>query len=105
MTGYEMLKAALYNSLGIGHKNAKTRRQLRETLKCNDRVLRDAIEYLRHTYTILTRDDGKGYYLPETNDKGRAEAVQWIQRQHRRAESINESTRGALKFISGGIDD
>ena len=47
-------------------------------------MLRKGIEILRLDYAILSRDDGKGYYLPETTDAGRADAKRWSKRQDRR---------------------
>ena len=79
----EIFTSALYNALGVGHKNAQTRRELCKRLGCSDRMLRKGIEILRLDYAILTRDDGKGYYLPETTDAGRA------------------AQAGALKFATG----
>lgn len=76
----EIFTSALYNALGVGHKNAQTRRELCKRLGCSDRMLRKGIEILRLDYAILTRDDGKGYYLPETTDAGRADAKRWSKR-------------------------
>ena len=64
--------------------------------------LRKGIEILRLDYAILSRDDGKGYYLPETTDVGRADARRWARRQDRRVEAIRASQAGALKFIGMG---
>ena len=89
----EIFTSALYNALGVGHKNAQTR---------SDRMLRKGIEILRLDYAILTRDDGKGYYLPETTDAGRADAKRWSKRQDRRVQAIRAAQAGALKFIGMG---
>lgn len=98
MKEFENFKAHVYNHLGVGHQNAKGRRQLCRDLKCGDRVLRKAIEELRRDYPILTRDDGKGYYLPETTEEGREDARRWVARQNRRIVSIRAATAGAKKF-------
>ena len=47
-------------------------------------MLRDGIEVLRADYAVLNRDDGKGYYLPEETDSGRADTKRWHERQERR---------------------
>lgn len=86
---------------GVGHKNAQTRRELCKRLGCSDRMLRKGIEILRLDYAILTRDDGKGYYLPETTDAGRADAKRWSKRQDRRVQAIRAAQAGALKFATG----
>ena len=93
MKEFENFKAHVYNHLGIGHKNAKGRRQL-----CRELKLRKAIEELRRDYPILTRDDGNGYYLPETTEEGREDARRWVARQNRRIVSIRAATAGAKKF-------
>lgn len=61
-TEYEVIKYAVYNSLGVGKKNAKTRKELCSCVKCSDRVLRKAIEDLRrdrilHTYIRQRRKE------------------------------------------------
>lgn len=68
---------------------------------------RKGIEILRLDYAILTRDDGKGYYLPETTDAGRADAKRWSKRQDRRVQAIRVAQAGALKFATGwkGTED
>lgn len=96
----EIFTSALYNALGVGHKNAQTRRELCKRLRCSDRMLRKGIEILRLDYAILSRDDGKGYYLPETTDAGRADAQRWARRQDRRVEAIRAAQAGALKFAT-----
>lgn len=100
LTEMEIFTSALYNALGVGHKNAQTRRELCKRLRCNDRMLRKGIEILRIDYAILSRDDGKGYYLPETTDAGRADARRWARRQDRRVEAIRAAQAGALKFAT-----
>ena len=92
---------------GVGHKNAQPRRELCKRLGCSDRMLRKGIEILRLDYAILTRDDGKGYYLPETTDAGRADAKRWSKRQDRRVQAIRVAQAGALKFATGwkGTED
>ena len=93
------LMAAVYNALGTGHKNARTRAELCAALGCNDRELREAIEALRWDYPIITRDDGTGYYKPLPNHRGRYEVMGWLSRQEKRRESIRQATRGARLFM------
>lgn len=90
---------AVYNTLGVGHKNAMTRKELCMRLKCSDRLLRRAIEILRKKHPILTRDDGSGYYLATTDADGVQDALSWLRRQNRRIRSIKESESGAVKFV------
>ena len=85
LTEMEIFTSALYNALGVGHKNAQTRRELCKRLGCSDRMLRKGIEILRLDYAILSRDDGKG----------------WSKRQDRRVQAIRAAQAGALKFATG----
>ena len=94
------LTAAVYNALGTGHENARTRQELCAALGCNDRELREAIEALRWDYPIITRDDGTGYYIPTPDSRGRVEASMWLSRQNKRQKSIKRATRGARLFVA-----
>lgn len=98
MNDFEIFTCSVYNALGVGHTNAQTRRQLCQKLHCGDRTLRKAIETLRRDYAILSRDDGRGYYLPETTEEGREETKQWLRRQGSRIKSIKTAQAGAMRF-------
>lgn len=98
---FEVFTYSVYNALGIGHDNAQTRRELCRKLKCGDRSLRRAIEALRRDYPILTQDDGRGYYLPDTTPEGRQEAARWSSKQDKRIRSIRLAQRGARRFAEG----
>lgn len=99
MNDFEIFTCSVYNALGVGHTNAQTRRQLCQKLQCGDRTLRRAIEALRRDYAILSRDDGRGYYLPETTEEGREETKRWLMRQNSRVISIKTAQAGAMKFV------
>ena len=99
LTEMKIFTSALYNVLGVGHKNAQTCRELCKRLGCSDRMLRKGIEILRLDYAILTRDDGKGYYLPETTDAGRADAKRWSKRQDRRV----QASCGTMDITVAGV--
>ncbi len=79
------LTAAVYNALGTGHENARTRQEL--------------CAALRWDYPIITRDDGTGYYIPTPDSRGRVEASMWLSRQNKRQKSIKRATRGARLFV------
>ena len=104
MNDFELFTYSVYNALGVGHQNAQTRRELCQKLHCGDRSLRRAIEALRRNYAILSKDDGKGYYLPETSEAGRDEARQWLKRQNDRMHSIKASQpeQPNLQVSTGG---
>ena len=99
MNEEKLFSYAVYNALGVGPENARTRKELCAAVGCSDRNLRLAIEVLRHDYPILTDDDGKGYYLPTSDDRGRKQAVSWLRRQESRRESIRQAMRGARRFV------
>ena len=100
MSKYTDLEKAVYNALGVGHKNARSRSELCGLIGCNDRQLREAIEALRWDYPIITNDDGTGYYIPTQDSRGWAEASMWLARQGKRQESIKRATRGARLFVA-----
>lgn len=92
-------ESEVYNALGIGSNNAKSRKQLCAELKCSDRILRETIERLRNDYPIITDDNGKGYYLPSQNAQGRRDTIRWLGRQDKRIQSIKAAQKGARDFI------
>lgn len=100
MTEYEVLKYSVYNALGVGAKNAQTRKELCHSVGCSDRMLRKAIEDLRRNRAIITNDDGTGYYIPATTDEGRKETWYWLCRQKKRMKSIKRALRGAERFVN-----
>lgn len=95
----DLLSYAVYNALGVGPEQARSRRELCAAVGCTDRELRQAIERLRYRYTILTNDDGRGYYLPTLDDRGRSQALSWLKRQERRRASIQRARKGARRFV------
>ena len=78
MTEYEVTKYAVYNALGVGSKNAVSRKELCRRIGCGDRMLREIIEDLRKDQVIITDDNGAGYYIPTSDDMGRARASYWL---------------------------
>lgn len=99
MSKYTDLERAVYNALGVGHKNARSRSELCNLIGCNDR---EAIEALRWDYPIITNDDGTGYYIPAADERGRSQAAGWLRRQRHRREAIAQATRGARLFVAAG---
>ena len=102
MNQYTGLEQAVYNALGVGLKNARTRAELCSAIGCSDRALREAIEALRWDYPIITNDDGTGYYIPTPDERGRGQTAGWLERQRRRRNAIRKATRGARLFIMAG---
>lgn len=101
---YETLKYAIYNNLGVGPKNAVSRKELCRRTGCGDRMLRRAIEDLRKDRVIITDDNGAGYYIPTTDASGKAQAAYWIARQSKRLKSIKKAMKGAERFVKQGGD-
>jgi hypothetical protein len=95
--------AAVYNAIGVGRENATSRGDLVRQTGLPDRAVRRAIEILRYDRPILTADNGKGYYIPLSNDHGRKEAERWVETQNRRCKSIKTAERGAKRFAKQGI--
>lgn len=100
MNEKDLLSYAVYNALGVGPEQARSRRELCASVGCTDRELRQAIERLRHRYTILTNDDGRGYYLPTLDDRGRRQTICWLKRQESRRASIQRAMKGARRFVN-----
>lgn len=96
---FEKIKSDVYNALKIGKQNAVSRMELGNVTGFRDRMIREAIESLRHTKAILNLDQGDGYYIPESNTQGRHEAALWIRKQNTRMRSMKAATRGAERFI------
>ena len=96
------LMAAVYNALGTGHKNARTRAELCAALGCNDRELREAIEALRWERPIITNDDGTGYYIPTQDSRGWAEASMWLSRQNKRHKTGHQGRKALYGTDTGG---
>lgn len=99
MNEYAGLKESVYNALGVGLENARTREELCSVIGRNDRALRETIETLRRDYPIITNDDGTGYYIPTPDNRGRRQAAGWLERQRRRRNAIMKATRGARLFV------
>ena len=103
MTEYEILKCAVYNAIGVGRANAASRSEICRKVGCGDRMLRRVIEDLRYDRPIVTDDNGKGYYIPETTKEGKAATAFWISRQEKRIRSIRKAMAGANQFINDDI--
>lgn len=97
---FEIVKAAVYNSIGVGRANATTREELTARTGYKDRLVREAIEDLRHDRVILSI--GRGYYIPETTPQGRQEAAIWVRMQNSRMMSIKAATMAAQRFAGMG---
>lgn len=100
MSKYTDLEKAVYNALGVGHKNARSRSELCSLVGCNDRCLREAIEALRWNYPIITNDDRLLH--THSGREGSQSGRRMARRQRRRRDAIAQATRGARLFVTAG---
>ena len=98
---HKVIQCVVYNALQVGRQNAISRQELSRITGYRDRLVREAIEGLRHDKVIISLDQGDGYYIPDSTPQGRLEAAAWLERQDRRMQSIRASTRGARRVVVG----
>ena len=96
---FELVKAAVYNSIGVGRANATTREELAMRTGYDDRDVRRAIEMLRRDFVIVHVGRSKGYCIPEKTPQGVADAKAWIKSQESRIKSIGKGIKVARKFV------
>ena len=58
-----VVEADVWNCLHIGKEKAVSRSYIVSCTGYEDRIVREAIERLRREKAILSRTDGKGYYI------------------------------------------
>ena len=61
-------------------KTPRTREELRKFWKCDNRTVRDNISKLQKDLNIVNLQDGKGWYIPETEKEVRAYCSQELSR-------------------------
>lgn len=83
----------------FGKENAISRRKLRDLSGMPDRVMRKEIEKARSEYAILNAQDGSGYFRPTPEERPLVE--RWLRQERSRCRAVEQSTRGAEKFLSG----
>lgn len=98
---YRVIQCVVYNALRVGRENALSREELSRITGYRDRLVREAIEALRHDKVIISLGIRGGYYIPDSTPQGRREAAAWLARQDRRMQSIRAATRGARRFVVG----
>ena len=98
---YRVIQCVVYNALRVGRKNALSRKELSRITGYRDRLVREAIEALRHDNVIISLGIGGGYYIPNSTPEGRREAAAWLAMQDRRVQSIIAATRAARRFVEG----
>ena len=94
-----VIQRVVYNALKVGRKNAISRQELSRITGYRDRIVREAIEALRHDKVIISLDQGDGYYIPDQTPQGRQEVAAWLARQDKRMQSMRAATRGARRFV------
>lgn len=98
---YRVIQCVVYNALRVGRENALSREELSRITGYRDRLVREAIEALRHDKVIISLGIQGGYYIPDSTPQGRREVAAWLARQDRRMQSIRAATRGARRFVVG----
>lgn len=98
---FKVIQCVVYNALRVGRKNALSRKKLSRITGDRDRLVREAIEALRHDNVIISLGIRGGYYIPDSTLDGRREAAAWLAMQDRRMQSIRAATRGARRFVVG----
>lgn len=94
-----LIKAAVFNTIGVGEENAVGRDTLSGAASCTDRDARRALEDLRLCYAIINLSDGNGYFIPEFTEEGIKQAERYRKMQLARIKSIKRSLKGTEKFI------
>ena len=102
MKEFDLVQSAVYNALGVGKKNAVSRKELVEKTGYSDRLIRRTIEILRRDRVIINLDTG--YYIPYSNEQGRRETERWLAKQRSRTRAIKRAARGAERFVRDGED-
>lgn len=82
-----------------GKENAINRKRLCTLSGMPDRVMRKQIEKERGEHAILNAQDGGGYFRPLPEEKPLVE--RWLRQERSRGRSVEQSTRGAEKFLVG----
>lgn len=95
----DVIQADIYNALGVGGRNAKTRKELKRITGYRDRLIRETIEAMRRDRVILNQGRGNGYYLPDSGPQGLLDTIMWLEREDKRIESLKESTKAARRYI------
>jgi hypothetical protein len=83
----------------FGKENAISRKRLCTLYGTPDRVMRKQIENERGEHAILNAQDGGGYFRPLPKEKPLVE--RWLRQERSRGRSVEQSTRGAEKFLVG----
>ena len=85
------------NYIPEGRGNAISREALGNIVG-DDRVARKMIEDARCSVVIINLQDGKGYYLPTSNE--REDVERWYRATLKRAKKILRGLRSARKWLN-----
>ena len=80
-----------------GRENAISRQALAQLTGMDDRQVRRMIEDARCNVVIINLQDGKGYYLPTSNE--REDVERWYRATLKRAKKILRGLRAARKWL------
>lgn len=89
-----------------GRKKAITREALRRAYGSSDRDMRYALETARKHNVIVNLSDGKGYFLPDPNDKEDVRlTVMYVAQEESRKKSLEQSLFAAYDFLAKAVSD
>jgi hypothetical protein len=81
----------------VGSKNGITKDELCQMLNMDERDIRRLIHKTRRYMPILNMQNGKGYFIPDAEDKPIVE--KWLDQESKRARSTFWSLMGAKKYL------
>ena len=87
-----------------GRAKAISREALRRAYGGSDREMRYAIETARKHHVIVNLSDGKGYFIPDRNDKEDVRlTVIYVAQEESRKKSLEQSLSAAYDFLAKAV--
>ena len=92
-------RATVFNAIGYGKQEGKTRAELVEKTGLTDRIVRAAIHDLRVDGNIIVSIGNSGYFFPSNA----GEIAQWIAIEQSRVKRLQEAMIPAMDFVHWAI--
>ena len=89
-------RATVFNAIGYGKQEGKTRAELVEKTGLTDRIVRAAIHDLRVDGNIIVSIGASGYFFPSNM----GEIAQWIAIEQSRVKHLQEAMIPAMDFVN-----
>lgn len=94
------MTSSILDYIPTGHRNAISRRRLRELTGMTDRNLREAISAAGADAAIVNMQNGEGYFIPDENDPEDIWILQqYIFQEDSRIRSMILRTSGANEML------